>query len=161
MFGVRNYTEEYIDGCRSRVDADLSTYKKLAATARNQPAGAKALEWFEVTFSNNMVLVLDHLFVHRRRTVEGKDGNPLNEVRLLCDAIMNNNLMGTDKAIKFDPTQSVLKYKVEAEIKLNEVDFGLLCTAFFAEAYERAFALCRNRAQSDYFQRRLDEMTRA
>jgi hypothetical protein len=139
MLGVRNYTKEYIDGCRSRVDADLSTYKKLAAAARNQPAGVKALEAFEITFFNNMVLVLDHLFVHRLRTVEGKDGNPLNEVRLLCDAILNtNNIMGTDKTIKFDPARSVLKYKVGDEIKLNEAHFVLLTKAFFAEI-ERKF----------------------
>jgi hypothetical protein len=139
MLGVRNYTKEYIDGCRSRVDADLSTYKKLAAAARNQPAGVKALEAFEITFFNNMVLVLDHLFVHRLRTIEGKDGNPLNEVRLLCDAILNNNnIMGTDKTIKFDPARSVLKYKVGDEIKLNEAHFALLSKAFFAEI-ERKF----------------------
>ncbi len=30
-----------------------------------------------------------------------------------------------------------------------------------AEAYERTLALCRNAAERDYFQRRLDEMTRA
>jgi hypothetical protein len=134
MLGVRNYTKEYIEECRSKVDADLSTYKKLAATARNQPADAKALEAFEVTFFNNMVLVLDHLFVHRLRTVEGKDGNPLNEVRLLCDSMMNNhNIMGTDKTIKIDPAQSILKYKVGDEIKLNEAHFVLLGNAFFAE----------------------------
>jgi hypothetical protein len=134
MLGVRNYTKEYIDGCRSKVDLDLSRYKKLAATARNQPAGSKALEAFEVTFFNDMVLVLDHLFVHRLRTVEGKDGNPLNEVRLLCDAMMNNhNIMGADKTIKFDPAQSVLKYEVGDQIELHEADFILLYRAFFAE----------------------------
>jgi hypothetical protein len=134
MLGVRNYTKEYIEGCRTRVDADLSRYKKLAAAARNQPAGVKALEAFEITFFNNMVLVLDHLFVHRLRTVEGKDGNPLNEVRLLCDAMLNNNnIMGRDKTIKFDPAKSVLKYKVGDELKLNEADFRLLYKAFFAE----------------------------
>lgn len=139
MLGVRNYTKEYIDGYRARVGADLSTYKKLAAAARNQAAGVKALEAFEITFFNNMVLVLDHLFVHRLRTVEGKDGNPLNEVRLLCDAILNNNnIMGTDKTIKFDPARSVLKYKVGDKIKLNEAHFVLLTKAFFAEI-ERKF----------------------
>lgn len=139
MLGVRNYPKEYIEECRSKVDADLSTYKKLAAIARSQPADAKALEAFGVTFFNNMVLVLDHLFVPRLRTVEGKDGNPLNEVRLLCDSMMNNhNIMGTDKTIKFDPAQSILKYKVGDEIKLNEAHFGLLCNAFFAEI-ERKF----------------------
>jgi hypothetical protein len=134
MLGVRNYTKEYIAGCRSKVDFDLSTYKKLVAAARKHPEGMKALEAFEVAFFNNMVLVLDHLFAHRLRIVAGKDGNPLNEVRILGDSLINHNsIMGTDKTIKFDPAQSVLKYKVGDEIKLNEADFRLLSQAFFAE----------------------------
>ncbi len=35
-----------------------------------------------------MILALGHYFVHRGRHTEGKDGNPLTEVRMLCDAIM-------------------------------------------------------------------------
>ncbi len=129
MLGMRNYTKKYIAACRSKVDSDLSTYKKLAASANT-----KALEAFETTFFNNMVILLDHLFVHRLRTVEGKDGNPLNEVRLLSDSIMNNdNKMGVDKTIKYDPESSILKYKVGDEIKLSEAGFLLLNKAFFDE----------------------------
>jgi hypothetical protein len=81
-----------------------------------------------------MVLALDSYFVHRARAMEKKDGNPLNEVRMLCNSMMNNNnMMCADKTIKFDPTKSVLKYRIGAEIKLNEADFMLLSSAFFAE----------------------------
>ena len=45
----------------------------------------------------------------------------------------NNNRMCADKMIKFDPAKSVLKYRVGDEIKLNEADFILLSSAFFAE----------------------------
>ena len=48
--------------------------------------------------------------------------------------MMNNkNMMCADKTIKFDPANSVLKYRVGDEIKLNEADFILLSSAFFAE----------------------------
>ena len=52
-----------------------------------------ALESFEALFFNNMTLVLDGNFVHRLPgpDYEGKDGNPLNEIRILCDSLMNNN----------------------------------------------------------------------
>ncbi len=134
MLGMRNYTKKYIAECRAKLGRDISTYKKLAITAKNQLAGVQALEEFEVTFFNNMILLIDHLFVHRLRTVEGKDGNPLNEVRLLSDSMMNNhNKLGGDKTIKYDPDRSVLNYKVGDEIKLNEADFVLLSKAFFAE----------------------------
>jgi hypothetical protein len=71
------------------------------------------MEAFEATFFNNMVLLLDYLFVHRLRTVEGKDGNPLNEVRILCNSmLLNDNIMTADKSIKLSPEGSVLKYRV-------------------------------------------------
>ena len=102
MFGIRNYTKEYIDGCRSKVDSDLAAYRNLVKAARNQSASNKtrlnsAMEAFEVTFFNNMVLLLDNFFVHRLRTVEGKDGNPLNEVRVVCNSMLNsNNIMSAE-----------------------------------------------------------------
>ena len=86
-----------------------------------------------------MILVLDMLFVHRLRGQEGKDGNPLNEVRILCNSIMNNQgVMGEDSTIRFVPDKSVLKYCVGDEIKLNAANFAGLANAFFAEI-ERKF----------------------
>jgi hypothetical protein len=86
-----------------------------------------------------MVLVLDHYFVNRSRTIELKDGNPLNEVRILCDSIMlyDNKMTKDTKSTKY-PTKSVLKYKIGDEIKLKEEDFELLFKAFFSEM-ERKF----------------------
>jgi len=85
MLGVKNYTQTYIDECRSRVNVQLSTYNNLITSARksagnNEKSLNSAIESFEPIFFNNMVLLLDALFVHRLRMIEGKDGNPLNEV---------------------------------------------------------------------------------
>jgi hypothetical protein len=41
--------------------------------------------------------------------------------------------MIADKSIKLTPAKSVLKYQVGDEIKLNEADFLLIFSAFFAE----------------------------
>ena len=58
------------------------------------------IDAFERQLFNHMILALDHYFVHRSRTMEGKDGNPLNEVRMLCHAIMENEgRMSADKTI--------------------------------------------------------------
>jgi hypothetical protein len=103
MLGIRNYTQEYIDHCRSRVESDLAAYRNLVAAVKNPPA----TEAFEATFFNNLVLVLDHLFVHRLRTIEGKDGNPLNEVRVMSESMLNcKNILTPDKSIKLSPAKS-------------------------------------------------------
>jgi hypothetical protein len=49
------------------------------------------------------------------------DGNPLNEVRMLCDSILRNGgVLAADKTIKFNPAQSVLKLRVGDPITLTE-----------------------------------------
>jgi len=76
MLGMKSYARDYIRACRARVDADLRTYRKHAGTAASRE--------FEARFFNDQVLLLDYMFVHRLTGIEGKDGNPLNEVRVLC-----------------------------------------------------------------------------
>lgn len=113
MLGVSKYTQEYLDKCRSRVAEHVSAYQTLVAAVRNQGATEDsqlniAIEAFEPHFYNTMVLALDSYFVHRLRAMEMKDGNPLNEVRMLCSSMMNNNnIMCADKTIKYDPAQSL------------------------------------------------------
>jgi hypothetical protein len=77
----------------------------------DEPQLNAAIEDFEPHFFNNMVLALDNHFIHKASAAENKDGNPLNEVRMLCNSMMNNNgKMCADKTIKYDPAKPVLKY---------------------------------------------------
>lgn len=100
----------------------------------------QTLNLLKRNFFNHMVLVLDHYFVHRARTSELKDGNPLNEVRMLCESIMlyDNIMTKETKSMKYEPSNSVLKYNIGDEIKVKEEDFELLFKAFFSEM-ERKF----------------------
>ena len=130
MLGVRQYTREYFEGCRARVEADVLAYEKMVAGGGVEAAG----EEFEATFFNNMVILLDAYFVHRLRTVEGKDGNARNEVRVLCQSMLNHgNVLTADKAIHLSPAKSVLKYEYGNEIRVTEADFLRLSQAFFPE----------------------------
>ena len=93
-----------------------------------------AIAAFESHFFTNLVLALDSHFVHRGRAIEGKDGNPLNEARMLCNSIMSNGgTMCADKTIKYDPEQSVLKYRIGDRIGLNAADFTRRYQAFLTE----------------------------
>ena len=128
MLMVSSYAKDYVDACRAKVSAQLASYRKVVAA---EPA---EIEAFERQFFNHMILALDHYFVHRGRGMEGKDGNPLNEVRMLCDAIMENQgRMSASKTIRDKPETSVLKLKAGDQIRLNADDFDRLSTAFFDE----------------------------
>jgi hypothetical protein len=76
--------------------------------------------------------------VHRTRAIEGKDGNPLNEVRMICTSILHGGgVLTADKTIKYRPEASVLKLGVGDEIALDTSQFRLLLDAFLAEIERR------------------------
>ena len=128
MLCVNQYPREYVDECRSRMAAQLNAYRELAA-----PGGA-TVEAFEPQFFNHLVLALDRYFVHRSRTLEGKNGNPLNEVRMLCSSLLEHHgVLAADKTIKYRPENAVLQLQIGDEIRLLEADFEALCSAFFRE----------------------------
>jgi hypothetical protein len=142
MLCVNAYKKEYIDTCRSRMESQLAAYKTLRA-AGGEKTGAKsalpsAIDSFEPLFFNHLVVVLDAFFVHRTRGLEGKDGNPLNEVRMLCSSILQDRcLLSANKTIKYNPAKSILKLQIGDPIKLKEADFIPLFKAFFAEIETR------------------------
>jgi hypothetical protein len=87
-----------------------------------------------------MVVALDHAFTHRGRGIEGKDGNPIDEVRVIAASLVENGgAMGTDKTIKLKPADSVLGFAPGDEIRVDEAGFRRLADAYFAEI-ERRFA---------------------
>ena len=134
MLGVSKYSKDYVNACRARVAAQLASYRKLPI------AKPPDIDAFERPFFHHMILALDRYFVHRLRGTEGKDGNPLNEVRMLCTGIMENKgRMSVDKTIRYKPELSVLKFQLGDGIRLNADDFARLSAAFFDEI-EKKFA---------------------
>ena len=128
MLAMTKYPREYIAECRSKVASDVEAFKSVAAAAGDAAAA------FEPVFFNNMVVVLDAYFVHRTRALEGKDGNALNEVRVLCSSMMlHGDVMTVDKSIKLSPDDSVVKVRFGEKIALGEDDFSRLSAAFFSE----------------------------
>ena len=145
MLGMREYDGDYIDACRSRVETQTAMFREVAQAARDHGDAdvsrlEGALESLESEYFNNMLLVLEGYFVHRLRGVEGKDGNALNEVRVLARSLMENG--GTvmeDPQIALDPERSVLGLRVGEPVRLTLQEYTRLSDAFFREL-ERRFS---------------------
>src|SRR2546425_12162147 len=136
MLGMKVYSQDYINASRARVEANLHAYRKQVGKAPTRE--------FEDRFFKDQVLLLEYMFVHRFSGIEGKDGNPLNEVRVLCNSILlNEGKLQVEKlprwpnsavaGLKLPPDTSVLKLRVGDEVKVSEADFVRLAKGFFAE----------------------------
>ncbi len=129
MLSVTTYPQDYIDARREAVRAQLAAYAELV---RRAPEGAA--DAFEPGFCETLVLALDASFCHRARTLELKDGNPLNEVRVLCGSMLENDgVLLQDRQIRLKPERSVLGYAPGDQIRLRPEDVAKLAEAFFAE----------------------------
>jgi hypothetical protein len=137
MLGRKSYTREELDHAKAAVDRQLAAYEELVKAvdgATSDPKVESALKAFEPLFFNNMTLVLDRYFVHRVRAVTGKDANPVNEVELMSDSLMNNDgVLRANNVIKLRADQTVLKLDVGDPISLSAAQFQRLSSAFFTE----------------------------
>jgi hypothetical protein len=128
MLGRAAYSVDFIMACRKRAERQLELYDALAKKA------GKEADAFAPAFFNTMVLALDHYFTHRLRGKEGKDGNPLNEVRMLAASLLENDgVMTKDNTIKYDPAKSVTGIALGQKIVIDRKQFEALMDGFFDE----------------------------
>ena len=138
MLAVTSYPEVYVQLTASRIDEQLAAYAALAAAVKGNARAEAALAEFAPGHFNAMLLALDYHFMHRMRGAEGKDGNPLNEVRMLGDAIMENDgVMKANSTIKYNTAKSVTGISVGEMIALDAETFGRLAKAYVAEIGKR------------------------
>jgi len=136
MLGRKDYTQEELDAATANINSQLAAYRTLAKAvgASKDAKAAAALAAFEPLFFNNMTLVLDRLFVHRVRLVTGKDGNPVNEVELLADSLMNNaGVFRPGTVVKYIPEQAVTQLKEGDSIALTVEEFEKLAQTYLAD----------------------------
>jgi hypothetical protein len=132
MLGRADYSLDFIMACRKRAEKQLKLYDALAKKA------GKEIEAFAPEFFNTMVLALDHYFMHRLRGKDGKDGNPLNEVRMLAASLLENDgVMAKDTTIKYDAAKSITGIAVGKKIVIDRKAFEALADGFFDEIAER------------------------
>ena len=127
----------YVSSVRAQVDRNVAAFEALEL-------GADARAAFEPGYVHQLLLALDSYFTHRGRGQEGKDGNPLNEVRMLTDSLQGNDASGpispvlaASSTIKYRPEASVLGLAVGDPIDLDVAAYQRLAHAFLDEVEKR------------------------
>jgi hypothetical protein len=140
MQGRKSYTQDELDRARSVLDEQLGAYDRLAKAvdAGGDDDARAALDAFEPRFFNSLALALDRFFVHRLRSVTGKDGNALNELELIADSLIaNEGRLGTNNVIRYEPREAVLELEPGERIELRADGFARLAGAFTSEIDEK------------------------
>lgn len=128
MLAVTSYRQAYVHACRSGAKAQMASFRKLMKEA---PAVAAS---FAPGYFITQVLALDHFFLHRQRSNEGKAGGPLNELRMLCDSIKENGgVLAANATIKYDARKSVTGIAVGQKIVLDDKAYERLSGAVLEE----------------------------
>ncbi len=141
MLAANTYSRAYVEACRARVQRQLATYEKHLKSLGKDSDEAKhaaARRDFETEFFASLVLVLDYMFVHRTRAIEGKDGNAMNEVRMVASSILEHRgKLVAISSIKYDASRSVLGLKPGDDIRITLQGFRRLYDAFLVAVEER------------------------
>lgn len=143
MLGRKTYTQEEFDTAQTAMADQTAAFTALAkaVAASKDKKAAAALDVFEPLFFNSLTLALDRCFVHRVRGVSGKDGNPLNEVEVICDSLMTNGgVLQASTVLKVVPAESVSKIEFGDAIRITADQFDRLSSAFLAEIEARFLA---------------------
>ena len=126
MLARTSYDPAQLATCR-QVFAELQdSWQKVAARSEVRARAEAELRVF-----NQMVVALDGWFVHRQRSLEGKDGNALNEVRLIAAGITGNGgCFPADATIRWNPEASITGLRPGDPIRITGALFARLCAAF-------------------------------
>lgn len=141
MAGTREYEQDYVDACRSRIEAQTMMFQEVDLAARDHGDAdvsrlEGALESLEHEYFNNMLLVLHGYFVDRDPAQEG-DG-ALAEVRLLARSLLvNGGTVMDDPAVRPDPGRSVLGLEVGHPVTLTLPQYRRVSDAFLREIKSR------------------------
>ena len=135
MLGRNSYTTAEIAAAHTMVERQLTTFRAVASQAGDRTS----VSALEPVFFNTALLALDRLFVHRVRTFTGKDTNPLSELEMLSESLLENDgVLREIKVIRYDADKAVLGLQIGDRIALTSDDFEQLSTAFLEDVVEKS-----------------------
>ena len=121
MLGRNSYTSDELESCRDNADA------LLAAWQANEVEDTT----LENLVFNQAVVALDAWFVHRLRTMEGQDGNAMNEVRVLADSIVaNDGVLRVEGPMRWEPDRTRLGFAIGEEVLVTADGYERLAAAY-------------------------------
>ena len=124
------YTSDEVESCRDNCDA------LIAAWGANEVDDST----LESLVFGQAVVVLHTWFGHRRRELEGGDGNPMNEVRVIADSIVDNDaVLRVAGPITWVAERTVLRLAVGDDVEVTANGFERLAAAYIA-AIESTYA---------------------
>jgi hypothetical protein len=133
MLGRSSYTTQEIAAAHTMVERQLTTFRTVAS----QAGDTTSVSALEPVFFSSALIALDRLFVHRVRTFTGKDTNPLSELEMLSESLLDNDgVLREIKVIRYDAEKSVLGTQVGDRIALTADAFEQLSKAVI-EAVEQ------------------------
>lgn len=128
MLAVNRYSPEYLERCRNTFHATIAACGKGLSSTKGEPL-----------VTQQLIVALDGWFAQRTRGMEGKDGNPMNEVRLLASSITQHaGVLTLEKGIRLTPEGSVLGLAAGDRIAPSLHDLAHLVDAFL-DAIERTY----------------------
>ena len=128
MLGRNAYEPHELAHARAVVKKQLADWRSAGADGD-----------LEATYFNVLVLALDRPFVHRIRKMTGKDTNPLSEVEMLVESLLDNDgVLREIKVIRYDPDKSVLGLQIGDRIALTADDFEELSAAFLKDVEQKS-----------------------
>jgi hypothetical protein len=128
MLARSSYSAAQIAAARAAFADLVDAWTEIAARSAQS-----ARERAERQVFAQMVVALDGWFAHRLRAAEGKDGNALNEVRLLAQGITaNGGYFPSDATIRWRPDASVTGFRAGDRIEMSAESFSRLSGAFLA-----------------------------
>lgn len=128
MLAVSRYAPEYVERCRNTFHATIAACGKGLSSTKGEPL-----------VTCQLIVALEGWFAQRTRGMEGKDGNPMNEVRLLASSITHHGgVLTLEKGLRLTVEGSVLGIAPGDVIAPSLHDLAHLVDAFL-DAIERTY----------------------